>query len=288
MKYLRWILLAFLIFIVFHSVREGFNPAQERPSVTDKSLRATVTSFTGSSDDVVVGKYITLLGDFYDKVYVPGGKKSPTPDEKTKFVGDLKEEKDINKDKVGQLIDYVFLSVSSEPLPAAQNTRKTGDSPRTSGGTPAPATQGTTTGTTTGGSTNALGPTNVTPNPSGRDVWGPIFNGFGASTGAKNGDSTSSNKYPTLMGPNPKPSTRIEGVGVVAPSKSYQLTMDGALPSAEQTGSDEKSQFFPYSRTPGDQDLIPDPYRVAQTFSASNYASRPAPTPFLADFSAFQ
>ena len=143
-----------------------------------------------------------------------------------------------------------------------------------------------TSSTTTGGSTNAMGPNNVTPNQPGRSVWGPIFSGLGAS-GARNGDSSKTNKYPTLLGPNPEPSTRIDGVGVVNPSQNYQLTL-GGLPSSAGLGSDENSQFLPYSRTPGDQDLIPDPYRVAKTFSAANYASRHEPSPFLTDFAAFQ
>ena len=35
-------------------------------------------------------------------------------------------------------------------------------------------------------------------------------------------------------------------------------------------------------------DIIPDPYRVAKTFSTSSYSSKTEPVPFLTDFSAFQ
>jgi hypothetical protein len=52
-------------------------------------------------------------------------------------------------------------------------------------------------------------------------------------------------------------------------------------------GSDEMARFFPFSRMPGDMDIIPDPYRVAKTFSQSSYSSKTEPTPFLTDFSAF-
>jgi hypothetical protein len=83
-------------------------------------------------------------------------------------------------------------------------------------------------------------------------------------------------------------STRIPGAGITNPSKNWTLTQNGSLPNSTSTGSDERSRYFPYSRMPGDMDVIPDPYRVAQTFSASSYASKTEPVPFLTDFSAFQ
>jgi hypothetical protein len=60
------------------------------------------------------------------------------------------------------------------------------------------------------------------------------------------------------------------------------------FPSLGSLGLNANANFFPFSRTPGDMDLIADPYRVSQTFSAASYSSTPAPAPFLADFSAFQ
>ena len=78
-----------------------------------------------------------------------------------------------------------------------------------------------------------------------------------------------------------KPSSLVEGVGIVTPGSSLDL------PGAPNTGSAENSRFLPYSRVPGEMDLIPDPYRVSQTFSTSSYSSKTEPVPFLTDFSAF-
>jgi hypothetical protein len=109
------------------------------------------------------------------------------------------------------------------------------------------------------------------------------------SSGSGGVDSSSSNTYPHLLGGGDfKPSTRIEGVGIVPPSKNYTLTQDGSLPTAAQTGSDPSSQYLPGSRVPGDQDLISDPYRVSQSYLASRGSYQAAPAPFLANFGAFQ
>jgi hypothetical protein len=148
--------------------------------------------------------------------------------------------------------------------------------------------QAVTSGTTTGGSTtSSLGPNNLLPSTGGLGVFGPVFTGLGtSSTTGTNGDSSKTSKYPQLLGGGDrKPSTRIEGVGIVPPSSSSTTDM---LPSPSQTGSDPNSQYLPYSRTPGDQDMIPDPYRVSKTFQQSSYSYKPEPTPFLTDFSAFQ
>jgi hypothetical protein len=59
------------------------------------------------------------------------------------------------------------------------------------------------------------------------------------------------------------------------------------LPSTASLGSDANSGFLPHSRVPGDQDLIPDPYRLSRNFSTSSYSSKTDPVPFLTDFSAF-
>jgi hypothetical protein len=121
-------------------------------------------------------------------------------------------------------------------------------------------------------------------------VFGPIFTSMGTLTSGANGvDSSSTNTYPHLMGGGDfKPSTRIEGVGIVPPSKNYTLTTDGSLPTAAQTGSDPSNKYLPGSRVPGDQDLISDPYRVSQSYLASRGSYKAEPAPFLTNFSAFQ
>lgn len=90
-----------------------------------------------------------------------------------------------------------------------------------------------------------------------------------------------------------KTSARIDGVGIVSPSqpgltttRGFGLDM-GTLPSSASLGTDALSQFLPFSRQPGDMDVIPDPYRLAKNFSTKNYSSEKDPVPFLTDFSAF-
>ena len=154
---------------------------------------------------------------------------------------------------------------------------------RKSGQTPATTTGGSSTSTygpTTGGSTSRI-----------RQVFGPQFTERGeedSGGSSRDGDSSTTNVYPELLGGMIDSSSRIPGAGITAPSKNWALANDGSLPPEKTMGADEMSRYFPFSRTPGDMDVIPDPYRVAKTFSASSYASKTEPVPFLTDFSAFQ
>ena len=156
----------------------------------------------------------------------------------------------------------------------------------TTGGTTS-GTGMTTSGTTTGGSsTSSYGPTSG----GGRrgQIFGPTFNGIGNDGKVRPMDSSKTNNYPELLGGGDgKPSTRIDGAGIVDPSKNWQLANDGSLPNCTSLGCDENSRYFPYSRQPGDMELIPDPYRVSQQFSSASYSFKTEPTPFLTDFSAF-
>lgn len=149
----------------------------------------------------------------------------------------------------------------------------------------------TTSGTTTGGSSvTSLGPTSGGSSQRRQQVFGPVFTSMGAPYDGSQGatDTSRTNVYPELLGGMVDTSTRIPGVGITSPSKNWSLTQDGSLPSNQSLGSDEMSRYFPYSRTPGDMDVLPDPWRVAQTFSQSTYSSKTEPVPFLTDFSAFQ
>lgn len=173
----------------------------------------------------------------------------------------------------------------SEPLaPLPQST------PAPAAGSSSPAT-GPTAATTTGGSsTSSWGPTTGGSANRIRQVFGPQFTGTGGDLNGnqKPTDSSKTNVYPELLGGIMDTSSRIPGAGITEPSKNWKLTQDGSLPNSISMASDEKSRYFPYSRMPGDMDIIPDPYRVAQTFSASSYSSKTEPVPFLTDFSAFQ
>lgn len=149
---------------------------------------------------------------------------------------------------------------------------------------------GTTTGSSTGGSsTSSMGPTSGNSGARAKQVFGPVFTARGtSSSGGAAGDSTQTNTYPELMGGRSTGvSTNVEGAGIVAPSKNWLLTTDGSLPSWDSLGSADLSKYFPTSRTPGDMDLIPDPYRLSRNFSTSSYSSKTEPAPFLTDFSAF-
>lgn len=148
-------------------------------------------------------------------------------------------------------------------------------------------------GTTTGGTSGVLmGPTSGgIPSGGGKSIWGPPFSGTGAAAGGngqqKAGDSTKTTTYPQLLGGGMSsscPTTRIDGVGITSPSGSG---LGGVLPSSASLGTDANCRFLPYSRQPGDMDVVSDPYRLAKNFSTSSYSSKPDPVPFLTDFSAF-
>jgi hypothetical protein len=156
------------------------------------------------------------------------------------------------------------------------------------GGPAATAAGAARAGTTGGSSTSSWGPTSGGSSNRLRQVFGPQFAGSGGELSSSGGDSSQTNVYPELLGGRIDTSSRIPGAGIQAPSKNVTMTKDGTLPPQTTMGSDEMSRYFPFSRTPGDMDVIPDPYRVAQTFSASSYSSKTEPVPFLTDFSAFQ
>ena len=152
----------------------------------------------------------------------------------------------------------------------------------------------TTRGTSAGGTTGGSSDSSAAPNSGGasnrsKQVFGPISNGRGETSGVPGMDSSKTSQYPELMGGgNTKPSTRIQGGDITSPSKSWQLANDGSLPSDGSLGNTENSKYLPFSRQPGDMELIPDPYRVSQQFSSASYSFKTEPVPFLTDFSAFQ
>lgn len=119
---------------------------------------------------------------------------------------------------------------------------------------------GTTTGAANSGASRRLA------------VFGPESAGMGENSTGTAASGTARN-YPILFGPKDPGSRYIEGVGVVAPSKHALLTSSGVLPTVPDV--------------PGDKDLIPDPYRVSQSYSTSTYSSKTEPVPFLSDFSKF-
>lgn len=137
--------------------------------------------------------------------------------------------------------------------------------------------------TTTGGSTTGYGTTFTTAPTQG--LLGPAFTSFGDPSPSGNTlDSSKYTSYPQVLGGVPETSTTVvDGAGVVGGGRGG---LD--LPSLESLGASAQAQFFPFSRTPGDMEKIPDPFRVSQMFNTASYSSKTEPVPFLTDFSAFQ
>lgn len=130
------------------------------------------------------------------------------------------------------------------------------------------------------------------------NIFGPAYTGVGDNSG--DGLGSGIREYPTLLGPQPKESTMVEGAGISKPSIHTQLSKPGALPSSSSTGSSEESKFFGASRlpasspgatstSPGDQDMYPGFFGGAGStaYTASSGSSKTDPAPFLSDFSAF-
>ena len=125
-------------------------------------------------------------------------------------------------------------------------------------------------------SSSASSATSSQPTTSGysQRIWGPPFTGTGKGVNG-DGDSTKNTPYPQLLGGNAKAYTGGDKDKI-------------QFPSLGSLGLNADANFFPFSRSPGDMDLIADPFRVSQTFSAASYSPTPAPAPFLTDFSKFQ
>ena len=137
-------------------------------------------------------------------------------------------------------------------------------------------------------------------------VFGPLFTGFGDPGAQGLVDTSKTNVYPELLGGRGSNygaagaaggrggfgfglGGGLGGVGGMGGTTTNpNLDYKGSIPSSGGLGSDENSQFFPYSRQPGDMDTIQDPYRVSQQFASSSYSFKTEPVPFLTDFSAFQ
>jgi hypothetical protein len=139
------------------------------------------------------------------------------------------------------------------------------------------------------------------------NIFGPAYTGLGDNAG--DGLGSGARDYPTLLGPEPKESTMIEGAGIAQPSIKKLLAKKGALPSSGAMGSDEESKFFGASRlpggaggpgggpaggpagstVPGDQDMYPGYFGGAGStaYTSSTGSSKTEPVPFLSDFSAF-
>jgi len=121
------------------------------------------------------------------------------------------------------------------------------------------------------------GPVTTTVSPStnmNRQVGGPKWGGLGAPVSSSSNASASMITGPTLYGPTAAQNKNIE-------TKNW-------MPSYWSAGSEFGNMFAGTSRSPGDQDLIPNPYLQSAAYSLANGLQKTNPVPFLPDFSAFQ
>jgi hypothetical protein len=238
--------------------------ARKRPGPGDTRLRGEVAAYTGlPTNNPMVDTIINEMARFYDSVYVPNGKRMPSQSDIQSFVMRSTVVPANRKPNLTSAIDYWFTEPASP-----------GD-PRVEG---APSTPPPPPGTTTGGQASAAGGRGF--GIANNQIWGPPFAGLGNRRNWGDGGD-GSGRYPNILGPPRQQSAYMTGVGVVPPARGMDL------PSSASTGSDPMSAFLPYSRQPGDQDVIPDPYRVSQSYSPASHSSKNEPVPFLTDFSAF-
>lgn len=259
----------------------------KRPTTGMSKIRQDVSTYAGvpREDSEAVNAYVAQMQIFYDTIYLPN-KKQPKDEELAAFADT------VNLTTIPQrlranfrpsLISVLDSYFATPPVWGSSAAETSGDSevsPSTG-----ETSMGIPTGSVGGGSSgNLIGPTSGTVSK-GKMVWGPIFSGQGTDLGETGGDSTKSNVYPELLGGNMgKQSSRVDGVGITSPS---QPGLGSILPSSASLGTDANSGFLPFSRQPGDMDVVPDPYRLAKNFSTKNYSSERDPVPFLTDFSAF-
>jgi hypothetical protein len=292
----------------------GMVPSADMATLKAKVVPTTPLASTLSDTEkerklnIAAGGLLTpVIGDFFTSVYKPATKLLTQTEIDTFFAArpasDIREiEKKAVKayfidqsgvgtsvssgyaqelEKLGQGAGYMY----NAPTGATGGTAATG----ATGGT---TTQGPTAGGTTGGSSDTSAAPNAGPVGSsgkGQELYGPVFTSLGTPVNGGNpgSDSSKNNQYPELLGGVGDTTSVRTPNGIQGPSQNWLLSQSGALPSTASLGSDANSGYLPYSRVPGDQDLIPDPYRLSRNYSTASYSNKTDPVPFLTDFSAF-
>lgn len=257
----------------------------DNPNVTDPSRLAVIAG----------GYMVPAVESFYTTVYAPAKETLKAADVDKFMLARAGALKTIEKEAVTEYFlnqagihSSGYMDVLSG---LGQNTSGTGGYATGATGASGTGATGTTSGTTAGGTTGGESVNSAAPNAGGargRKVFGPVFTELGSPINAGGGTDTSrTNQYPELLGGlGDTRSVRGPG-GIGNPSQNWLLTQSGALPSTASLGSDANSAYLPYSRVPGDQDIIPDPYRLSRNYSTASYSSKTDPVPFLTDFSAF-
>lgn len=181
--------------------------------------------------------------------------------------------------RLGQGPGYLHTGTGSTGTSSTEvgSTTESSDSEATSTVREIPRTAGT--GTASSAGSSSMSRPSITPSQKSK-IYGPEFTELGSPIGNGNGRG-SSGQYPEIWGGGGTDSNAMVGT-------SSQGGGSVVMPPMSSLGLDSNAMYFPYSRTPGDMDKIPDPYRVSQTWLPSKYGyNKTEPAPFLTDFSAF-
>lgn len=279
-----WILLALVLAVLFFGFREGLEPTQliKAPPYSNEELDRAIALVPADLKDGLVRSFNlpssatetsrtalirstsgSILRQFYTNKYTPATSPITNQDVDQSVDTTMTSSTPPVREYARALLKAYFVRQSSTPggTPAAVRNRRAAAAARTPG-------------------------TRVPPrraNTQNDNIWGPKTTGLGTPRNFGDGDGSGAGRYPTLLGPPRTSSPYMTGVGVVGASQAGVT-----LPSSASLGSDPLSAFLPFSRQPGDQELVTDPYRVAQSYSPASYSSKNEPVPFLTDFSAFQ
>lgn len=261
----------------------------QRPSSSSEALREEIatTASVARNDDAKILPYVREVQRFYDSIYLPN-RQLPTLAQISSFV-DTVDMSTIPtalqsnfKSRLAVILENYFESGPREAGGGGGGTGATagtasgamGGSTATSG-TAAPQSPGYTTSaaSTTGRRTQQPSASTI----QGFQIYGPQFAEYGAPASSMDGSSAGrSGDYPELLG------------GRESVYQSAAAQTGPTLPSSSSLGADTGSMFFPFSRTPGDMDILGDPFRAMNNFSLASYTPKTDPVPFLPDFSAFQ
>jgi hypothetical protein len=279
----------------------------QRPSSSSEALRQEIATAASvpRNDDAKVLPYVREVQRFYDTIYMPN-RQLPTLAQISSFV-DTVDMSTIPtamqsnfKSRLAVIIENYFESGPREAGGGGGGTGATGGTALTGasgatggagaqmgagGGTgeteaqrlarqvrearaQAQAQQGTSGGSPQGYSLDPASPLKL---------YGPQYTEVGSPYDGSGGDGAgdgAGGMYPTLLG----------GMEPIR----YEKMAKNEVPSSGSLGSDTGSMFFPFSRTPGDMDILGDPFRAMNNFSLASYTPKTDPVPFLPDFSAFQ
>lgn len=259
----------------------------ERPSSSSSGLRQEIatTASIPQNNLTLLTPFVTQVQRFYDTVYLPA-MNPPTAGQISGFVDGVdlmtipEALRSTFKTHLAVILENYFESgptLTNQGAiagPTGGAGQQLGSGGATGSGGVGFVSSGSTTTTTPATTAAAAAARRETQ---GLALYGPNYTSRGSPierTGGPGGVDGESGQYPTLLGGR-EPTT-------------YDTTKKNDLPSSASLGSDTGSMYFPFSRTPGDMDILGDPFRALNNFSLASYTPKTDPVPFLPDFSAFQ